>query len=214
MVTPRPAAPFYVHPLEAPDAWARLRAGTGLAFAVVNVADGPGDDRDDAYRAALAPGCATPLVGYVDVAYGRRPVAAVLADAAAWRSQWGVRSVMLDQVPSAPRAGAWSLDVIDALRAQGAERVVTNPGTVPHPELLDAADATCVVEGGPRTHAAACFPAWLRAVDPARVWHLLHSCPAPLQPAALALAGRRGAGLAWATAGRLPNPWARLQERW
>lgn len=214
MSPPRPAAPWYVHPTQDAVAWERLRAGTGLAFAVVNVADGPGDPSDPYYRDALAPGCATPLFGYVDVGYGTRSAGRVLDDARVWRERYDIRSVMLDQVPSAPGKGAWSLDVIDRLRRDGVERVALNPGTVPHPDVVGAGDVTCVFEGAASTYLTARFPEWLAAIDPARVWHLVHSCPAGLQPNTHALAGRRGAGLCWVTAGRMPNPWSTLQERW
>ncbi len=207
--TLRAAAPWYVHPLEAPDAWELLRAGrAGLAFAVVNVSDGPGHGTDGCYREALA-GVATPLVGYVDVAYGRRSADAVLADLGAWQDRYAISAVMLDRVP--PRAtGRWSLRLIDRLRGAGASTVVANPGCPAPVELLHRADVTCVVEEAwPQYRSRPASPAH---ADPARVWHLIHSCPPERQSGARSLAEAGGAGLCWTTAGRLPNPWRTLQE--
>lgn len=210
----RPAAPWYLHPAEDPEAWRRLVAGCGLEFAVINVHNGPGAATDPAYAEALTDGSATPLVGYVDVSYGRRPVGAVRADAAAWRDRYGVRAIFLDQVPSTVREGAWSLDLVDGLRADGCDLVALNPGTVPHPDVVRVGDVTCVFEGTGREHRRATFPPWLNAEGDRKLWHLVHSCPPRRQPAAARRAARRGAQLAWATAGTLPNPWRQLQERW
>lgn len=205
---PQSAAPWYLHPVTDPAAWARLRAGTvGLGFAVVNVDSGPGERLDPDYREALA-GVATPLVGYVNVAYGRRSSAAVLADFGAWQERYGVHGVMLDQVPVAP-AGQWRLELIDQLRAAGAGLVVANPGCPVAAELVLRADVTCVAEMGWAAYQEHEAPD--PGAEPARVWHLIHSCPPRWQAEALARAAAGGAGWVWATAGRLPNPWQTLQ---
>lgn len=207
----RRAAPWYLHPLQDPSAWDRLRTGSvGLDFAVVNVANGPGDAVDACYRDALV-GVRTPLIGYVDVAYGRRERAAILRDVDAWREYYGVTGVMLDQVPTRMQ-GRWRPSLIDRIRAAGTSFVVANPGCATPGSLLRRADVTCVSELD--------WAAYARLLpDPApagpeRIWHLIHSCPVDQQPAAVALAGARGAGFCWATAGTLPNPWQVLQEVW
>ncbi|WOQ18658.1 spherulation-specific family 4 protein [Raineyella sp. W15-4] len=205
------AAPWYVHPLEAPAAWERLRAGeAGLAFAVVNVADGPGREVDGSYREALT-GVGTPVVGYVDVAYGDRTGDAVLADLAAWQERYAVTAVMLDRVP--PVASRhWRPKVIDRLRSAGATTVVANPGRPASDELVLRADVTCVAEMAWPTYAR--HSPGVTAAEPGRVWHLIHSCPPDQQPDAMARAEAGGAGYYWTTAGRLPNPWRILQENW
>lgn len=210
----RLAAPFYVHPSDDQGAWQRLVSGTGLAFAVVNIANGVGEAVDPAYAAALAGGCRTPLLGYVDLAYGRRPAAHALAEALCWRDRYGVPGVFFDQVPSAVRQGSWTPDLVDAARAAGAAFVALNPGTWPATETLLAADAVCTFEGTAREHARIAPEGRTLPAGAAACWHLVHDCPAPLQAAALARAERLGARLGWATAGRLPNPWARLPRRW
>ena len=212
----RSAAPWYMHPAEDPGAWKGLWAGGRLAFAVVNVDDGPGTAPDhDYYQTVFAEPSKTPLLGYVSVGYGDRSASVVRREALAWREWYGVSGLMLDEVPAVAQRNSWSLDLIDQLRVDGATQVVANPGTVPVPELLLSADVTCVYEGpwdvyrGLRPP-----PRWLRRTDPNRQWHLVHSCPAPALPAARRLAARRGAGYLWATPGTLPNPWRTLPEEW
>lgn len=207
----RRAAPWYLHPLESPAAWERLRTGeAGLAFAVVNVANGPGTGVDDGYRHALTD-VRTPLVGYVDVAYGHRSSDSVLADLAAWQEQYAVTAVMLDQVPPLA-SGHWHPGVIDRLRSSGATAVVVNPGCPASAELILQADVTCLAEMAWSTYAR--HNRGPAGVDPARVWHLIHSCPRARQPEAVARAEASGAGLCWTTAGEPPNPWRTLPESW
>lgn len=203
------AAPWYLHPVEDPVAWARLRSGEdALAFAVVNVDNGPGRAVDPLYRDALA-GVRTPLVGYVDVNYGQRHPETVAAELVAWRVHYGITGVMLDRVPPSS-VGHWSLEVIDDLRAAGASVVVANPGRPVPAELVLRADVTCVAEMAWDTYRGHLAPP--PQAPPERVWHLIHSCPATHQVEAIARARRGGAGLSWATAGCLPNPWRTLQE--
>lgn len=188
---------------------ARLRAGeAGLDFAVVNVANGPGRGVDPSYTDALT-AVLTPLVGYVDVDYGRRHLDAVVADLVAWRLQYGITGVMLDRVPRSP-TGHWSLEVIDGLRADGATTVIANPGCPVPAELVLRADVTCVAEMAWTTYRHHLAPP--PGAPPERVWHLIHSCPARHQMDAIGRARRHGAGLGWVTSGSLPNPWRTLQE--
>ncbi|MDO5683813.1 MAG: spherulation-specific family 4 protein, partial [Propionibacteriaceae bacterium] len=173
----RTAVPFYLHPAEHPTAWQALLSGRlDVAFAVVNVFDGPGQDVDPYYAPVLAEPREVPLVGYVDVAYGARPTAEVLLDAERWSHWYGIDAVMLDRVPTVPQVDHWTFGTMDALRESGARLVVANPGTVPDLGLLEVADVTCVMEVG-----------WdlvgdgmpLPTVDapPAKVWHLVHGVP-------------------------------------
>ncbi|WP_336660868.1 spherulation-specific family 4 protein [Leucobacter sp. USHLN153] len=209
----RLAAPWYVHPLEEPDAWRRLQAHRELAFAVVNVRNGFADD-DEAYREVLEAPFATPLLGYVDTSYGERTEAEILAEAERWLALPSVRGILLDQVPSQLRQRNWQLGTIDRLRELGAETVAANPGVLPDPHLIETADVTCVMENNWLE-----FLHWqpspsLLGTDPDRVWMLLHGVPKAEQTTALAVCAERGAGLAWVTAGRLPNPWATLPAGW
>lgn len=214
MNIPRLAAPWYLHPAEHPDAWARLRVGGLLSFVVVNAANGPGLQPDPYYEDALGRPSRTPMLGYVDVGYGDRPASVVRREAMAWAEWYGVTEVMLDRVPSQARRNSWSLDVIDQLREDGATKVVANPGTVPVPELVAQADITCVVEDSWEAYQRLDLPRWLRSGDPARQWHLVHSCPVRCLQSVHRLASARGAGFVWASPGTVPHPWGQTPEGW
>lgn len=207
------AAPWYVHPASDPAAWDRLTNGSALAFAVVNAANGPAPD-DPYYKPVLAAGSATPLLGYVDTAYGSRPAETVLAEARLWLEIPAVQGIMLDCVPSVLRQGAWNLDMIERLRELGAETVAVNPGTPPDPALIQHADVTCVAEFDWATFQNWTPPDSLRGLAPERLWMLTYDVPPAEQPRALALLQSLGAGMGWATEGVLPNPWATLPAFW
>lgn len=209
----RGAAPWYVHPLEDPEAWASLLAGTDLAFAVVNAASGPDLD-DAAYRVVLSQPARTKLVGYVNVDYGARPPADVLRDAQSWLAYPGVSGIMLDCVPVAPSEKLWNVGLIRLLRDLGAGLVIANPGTPPSSELVWEADVTCVAE-----YDWDAFQSWeppeaLAALPAERLWMLVHNVPPGEQQEALRMISRKGAAHGWATSGSLPNPWATLPARW
>lgn len=203
--------PWYVHPAGDPAAWEELRAlAPALGFVVVNVHDGPGAPDDPYYPPALAALAAltgVELVGYVDLAYGDRPVRDVLADVGRWMDVAAVQGIMFDQVPSDGRSLVRLAGLADTARRLGARTVMANPGVVPPPDLLELFDVTCVFEGDARAYGAFSPPRWLRAVPPSRIWHLVHTCPASDVLPTLRRAGKLGAGLAWVTDGTLPNPW-------
>ncbi|WP_232547021.1 spherulation-specific family 4 protein [Propioniciclava soli] len=207
---PQLAAPFYLHPAEHPTAWEFLRQGPlGLAFAVVNVASGPGPEGDPYYTEALRPGIRTPLLGYVNTGYGQRDADAVRRDAATWRERYGVSGVMLDCVST--DAPSTTLELIGALRADGATKVALNPGAPCAPEVVAAADVTCVSECAWSTYAGLAWPD-RPAAGP--TWHLVHGVPLADITAARDVAARRGAAFVWVTDATLPNPYARLPEAW
>lgn len=209
---PRPGVPWYIHPAEDPLAWQRLAAGDyGFAFAVINVSSGPGAiPDDDYYGPALADGLGTPAVGYVTVDYGHRPFEQVLRDAQHWQKWYSVHSVMLDCVPTSARSGDWSLDWIERLRDAGVETVIANPGAVPDPHLVMAADVTCVAEDDWNAYTTLELPGWLRAMPAERQWHLVHGVPLERLSEVPTLAAARGANFSWSTDHVMPNPWERL----
>src|SRR3954469_15919892 len=100
--------PLYVYPADDPDAWSAVtRHGSGLTT-VVNVHNGPGDRYDPTYGYAIAAlaRAGVPRLGYVDLDYGRRPLADVEADIAAW-SWYPVDGTFFDQAPSDAASLDW-----------------------------------------------------------------------------------------------------------
>ena len=178
---------------------------------VVNPCSGVGDGTDDAY-AALCSGPWRPLLaGYVDTAYATRPLTEVVAEVVAYRRRYGVDAVFADQVTSGEAPLPYYRELAMRLRGAGATRIVLNPGTVPHPGYLELADVVVTFEDD-----AAAYERWSAPVvrGPAAICHLVHDAPPATHHAVLARAAGRGAGYAFVTDRRMPNPWAGLPAGW
>jgi hypothetical protein len=204
----RAALPWYVHPAEDPAAWEELATVTPRpSFVVVNVHDGPGKPDDPWYPAALAKLRGIRLVGYVDVAYGQRDPAAVDDDVRAWMELYRLGGVMLDQLPSGADSTQRVAEYVTGVRRAGAGYVVGNPGTVPHLGHLAMLDVTCVFEGTAAQYEEFRPPAGLSRLPRARVWHLVHTCPADQIDEVTARTAQLGAGHAFVTDREMPHPW-------
>ena len=205
----RRAIPWYVHPAEAPREWAWLGSRRRkLAFAVVNVHNGPGRDDDAYYPAAVAelrPHAR--LLGYVPVDYGNRPVADVARDIESWQRIYGLEAIMLDELPSVPESLGRCAQYAAAARAAGITFLAANPGRFPSPAHLSLFDVTAVFEGTAEDYADFTQPAWAHRVPPSQLWHLVYDCDPEEIDAVYTAAAKRGAGYAFATDRSLPNPW-------
>jgi hypothetical protein len=208
----RLAVPWYLHPAEDPRQWAELirQAQLGrVAFAVVNVASGPGEAGDPYYPAALA-GLregGVPLHGYVDTDYSARPPREVMDEVIVWRERYGVEGIMFDRVSADPANLSYYLPIAESAREAGIRVLVGNPGVVPHPAYLRAFDVVCVFEDVDAVHQRLTTMAPPVGVPPDRLWHLVHGVH-PLQfDAVLARIAAQGAGLAFVTDRTGGNPW-------
>ncbi|MHC5559859.1 spherulation-specific family 4 protein [Kocuria sp. U4B] len=216
-VVPSPGVPWYVHPAEDPPAWQRLAryfasaSGIDDGFVVVNVHNGPGKDRDSYYLPALsslssaAPGLVT--LGYVDLDYGRRPMAEILEDVAVWRRLYGLGGVMLDRFPSGTDDGtasaALALKAVAHMRADGVHLVAGNPGIMPSPEMAAVLDVVCEFEGTAQDYLN-------RDPVPAigsGTWHLVHTCASAELQAVHQTARANGVQYIFATEASPPHPW-------
>ena len=213
MTALRAAVPLYLHPAYHPDIWTAVLAPGAADLVVVNLDSGPGQRPDPAFTGALGPTSPT-VLGYVDTDYGRRPVDAVRAEARLWARRHGVTSVFLDQVVSGTgvngRVDAGALatltGLVAALRGDGVQRIVGNPGTVPHPWVLRQLDVTCVRETDLETHLSTPSPP-IPDVAASSVWHLVYDCPPDRADEALARSADLGAGLVGLSPDGLPHPW-------
>jgi hypothetical protein len=204
----RAALPWYVHPAEDPGAWRQLALQTPRpSFVVVNVHNGPGEPGNPWYPEALTQLRGTRIVGYIDLAYGERPVAEVVADVATWLDVYRVGGVMLDQFPADAASTRRCLEYVTAARRAGAGFVVGNPGVVPALGHLALLDVTCVFEGTAEAYSRFTPPPALSRVPRNRVWHLVHSCPPDELAEVTARAERLGAGHAFVTDRSMPHPW-------
>jgi hypothetical protein len=211
----RLAVPWYLHPAEDPRQWAELmrQAQLGrIAFAVVNVANGPGA-ADDAYYpgglAALREG-GVPLHGYVDTAYGARPPRLVMDDIAVWKERYDVEGIMFDQVSADPANLSYYRPIAAFARQIGIEVVVGNPGVVPHLDYLEIFDVSCVFENVDAVHRRLTTMHASGDIPPERLWHLVHEVPPFGFEAVLERVASQGVALAFATDRTGANPWCGL----
>jgi hypothetical protein len=102
---------------------------------------------------------------------------------------------------------SWSAAAVGAYRALRAHihgLLAINPGTVPDPGYLDAADLIVTYEGPLHGSALARTPPWLPRDRDVRLVY------AAGQASALALASTQRSGFLFATSGAPPDPWSRL----
>ncbi|AEW98145.1 MULTISPECIES: spherulation-specific family 4 protein [Streptomycetaceae] len=209
-MTGRVLVPLYVHPAEDPAAWSALaRDPSELYGVVLNVADGPGAVRDRAYVAAacLLRAAGVPVLGYVDVAYGRRPVRAVVADVCRHRAWYRVDGVFLDQAPAGAGLVRRCRRLVRAARALGAGRVVLNHGVHPDPGYAAVADLLVTFEGPWEVYRRAATPGWARDHRAGRLGHLVYGVPEQAAPLVARTAAERGAVVHCAVPGAGANPW-------
>ncbi len=142
--------PLYIHPLVDPLGWESLGQCRGdRVTAIVNVHNGPGEDRDEVYTVATARlhKFGVRMLGYVDLDYGDRSNGEVWCDIVGW-SRYPVDGVFFDRVPSDAPGLEYTAQVVRAVRGQ----VVLNPGTTCLPGYAALADVVCTFEGSWSTY--------------------------------------------------------------
>lgn len=211
----RLGVPAYFYPWPGDVGWQRLADDRGIV--IVDPANGPGTAVDTNYVAAVEAfdPARTELLGYVDSSYGRRDPRILVNEARRHREWYGVTGVFVDQVSGAPQQCGHYLELVRRLRDEGL-RVALNPGQPQvEPALCDAVDYLCVFEGPLRQYLQIRFPAWMAAAGQVELWHLVYDVTdVDGYRQALYHAARHGAGVFYATDGRLPNPWDRLSPYW
>jgi hypothetical protein len=207
--------PLYVHPLVDPAAWEALaRSAPRLYGVVLNAADGPGSTYDPAFAdaAGLLRAAGVRVLGYVDTAYGDRPVGDIVADARRHRQWYGTDGLFLDQAASEGQLVPHYRRLAAEARRLGAHTVVLNPGVHPDPGYARIADLLVTYEGGWDTYHRAGTPGWTADHPPERFCHLIHGVPAGLSGLAARTARLRGAAVHCAVTGDGANPWDALPE--
>ncbi|WP_323185545.1 spherulation-specific family 4 protein [Kitasatospora sp. NBC_01287] len=208
--------PLYVHPAVDPAAWqAVAAAGPERVRAVVlNVANGPGPEPDQAFVQAAAElaGAGIPLLGYVDTGYGRRPHAEVVAEVLNHRQWYGTTGVYFDQAAAHQAALAHYRRLTTAARAAGCELVVLGHGVHPEPSFAghELGDVLVTFEGSWSEYDALVLPLWTGHHPAERFCHLVYGVPAERAEAAGALLASRRAGVGCAVPGSGTNPWSEL----
>ncbi|RNG03805.1 spherulation-specific family 4 protein [Streptomyces botrytidirepellens] len=201
---------LYVHPAADPHPWRVLERAAGRLYRVIlNRADGPGIRPDPVFAEAAARlrAAGAPLLGYVDTAYGRRRVGAVLTDVRRHRRWYGVDGVFLDRTAAHAATLPRSRRLALASRVLGARTVVFNPGTHPDPRYAALADLLVTFEGRWDTYRQAEVPDWTAAHPPGRFCHRVYDMPGGRAGQVGRTARARGAAVHCALPGAGANPW-------
>ncbi|MFF5224964.1 spherulation-specific family 4 protein [Dactylosporangium sp. NPDC000521] len=231
----RLAVPAYFYPGgDGTALWQRL-TGPGTGIVVANPFSGPGKTRDPRYAAAIAAARAggVTVLGYVPTGYlGTTGRATRLGQTtpAAWSAQvqqdietWyrlyggdGLGGIFFDEVqnvcgPDGAYARTYrALDEHTRAWHHGAFTVI-NPGIETEPCYADIGDVILTFEGTYDTYRQWKPPAWHRAMDPRRLWHLVHGTATLDQlDEAMRLSKQRNAGYVYVTPDVLANPWDSL----
>lgn len=208
-----PVVPAYFHPATAPAGWRALaRAARSVRLVVVNAASGPGHERDPAYGFAVDRllDAGTPIAGYIDTDYGRRPASDALADVIRYRAWYGVSSVFFDRVSSGVERIPYYRSLAGDARDAGARLVAFNHGTYPARDYTEHADLLGTFEGPVRAYADVDVPSWVHDLPATRFFHLIYDCPPCYAETVARLAAQRNVGSLYRTHRTGPNPWDTL----
>ncbi|MET8857021.1 spherulation-specific family 4 protein [Streptomyces sp. NPDC004579] len=201
--------PYYEHPAVRPAEWdALVAAAPRLYGLVLNPASGPGDRPAPGFAAVAARLRAADVrvLGYVDTAYGRRPLADVRGELARHRDWFATDGVFLDQVAATEGGFGYYRRLATEVRGPDGGTLVLNHGTAPHPSYARIADVLVTFEGTWATYRRRPPPPWTGTG--VGLCHLVHGAPAGVDTAALAR--ERGAGLSCAVPGTGDHPWGTL----
>jgi hypothetical protein len=198
--------PAYLHP---PELLALAQRPGLPEYVVVNPDSGPGPAAREDYRRAIDAlrAAGTDVLGYVATGWAARPVAAAQADIARYRDWYGVDGIFLDEAAHGPEA----LGYYAALGERVGGTLVLNPGVVPAPGYFDIADVVVTYEGPIDGYAERVrrMPAWVQALTPAQVAHLIYAASPAQARAALDPPPRAHA---YVTTGTLPHPWGTMPD--
>ncbi|RDG30447.1 spherulation-specific family 4 protein [Streptomyces corynorhini] len=207
-------APGYAHPLLAPVEWAELtRPGTPLHWAVLNVADGPGERPDPHCLAAAGrlTNAGARVLGHLDLAYGARPFGEIAADAGRFLDWYRVSGFYLDRCPAgrAELADVRRMTaVLEAMlddgpgsppeqahgRAYDGGYLVLGHGRHPYPGYAGAADQLVTFCGPWTDYRWSQAAPWTADYPAERFVHLVHGVPRTHLEEAMRIARWQGAG--------------------
>ncbi|MEV7420254.1 spherulation-specific family 4 protein [Streptomyces sp. NPDC089919] len=211
--------PGYAHPLIAPVEWAELaRPGTPLHWAVLNVAEGPGQRPDPHCLEAVARlrEAGGTVLGHLAMRDGERSFGELVSDAHTFLDWYRVDGFYLARTP-ADRAGLDPVRrVTDTLRGMAAGlRIVLGHGTHPYAGYAETADQLVTFSGGWADYRWSQVAEWTAEHPPERFCHFVHGVPRTHLEEALRVARWQGAGTIWFT--DRPgggDPWAGMPGYW
>ena len=212
--------PAYFSPVTDPGDWAALTAAASQIplTAVVNPASGPGTSQDLNYVAAInaLEAAGGKAVGYVDTAGGTRPISAVEADVAAYKTFYNIDGIFLDNFVVNPS----TLSYYQALDAyiKGLNPSYTVIGNVGNPinlseltpaDYLSTADVLNIFEG-PNVGSSTSAANWFQSYPRDRFSSIIHDAPSSALSADIIGAEQLNAGDVYVTDGTGTNPYGQL----
>ncbi|MFE5618257.1 spherulation-specific family 4 protein [Streptomyces sp. NPDC056524] len=191
--------PGYAHPLLAPVEWAELtRPGTPLHWAVLNVAEGPGD-RPDPHcleAAGRLTNAGVKVLGHLDLRHGSRDFGEIVSEAHRFLDWYKVDGFYLDRAPTdradlpeVRRVAATLEAVLD-----GEAHLVLSHGTHPYPGYAEAADQLVTFSGAWTDYRWSQVAEWTAEYPPEKFVHLVHGVPRSHLDEAMRIARWQGAG--------------------
>jgi hypothetical protein len=214
--------PGYAHPLVAPAQWAELaRPGTPLDWVVLNVSAGPGTRPDPHCLEATGRlrNRGVRVLGHVDLAYGARAFADVLADAHRYLDWYRADGFLLDRCPTERTALPEVRRAVTSLRAiSDSAHVVLGHGTHPHPGYAENADQLVTFSGSWSDYRWSQVAEWTADYPPDRFCHFVHGVPLGHLEEALRIARWQGAATIYFTdrtdRGGRADPWETMPGYW
>ncbi|MDT0566556.1 spherulation-specific family 4 protein [Streptomyces sp. DSM 3412] len=214
--------PGYAHPLVAPLEWGELtRPGTPLHWAALDVSDGPGirPDRHCLEAAGRLRNAGVQVLGRLDMTYGARAFAELVADARRYLDWYLVDGFLLDRCPTECGALAETGRTVTTLRALlGGGHIVLGHGSHPHPGYVETADQLVTFSGSWSDYRWSQVAEWTADHPPERFCHFVHGVPRGHLDEALRIARWQGAATIYFTdrtdrEGRL-DPWESMPGYW
>ncbi|WP_329116302.1 spherulation-specific family 4 protein [Streptomyces sp. NBC_01353] len=191
--------PGYAHPLIAPVEWAELtRPGTPLHWAVLNVAEGPGDRPDPHCLEASGRlrNAGIRVLGHLDLCHGSREFGEIVSDAHRFLDWYKVDGFYLDRcptdrvdLPEVRRVTATLEAVLD-----GEAHLVLGHGTHPYPGYAETADQLVTFSGPWTDYRWSQVAEWTAEYPPEKFVHLVHGVPRSHLDEAMRIARWQGAG--------------------
>ncbi|MFF9015846.1 spherulation-specific family 4 protein [Streptomyces sp. NPDC014870] len=191
--------PGYAHPLLAPVEWAELtRPGTPLHWAVLDVAQGPGD-RPDPHcleAAGRLKNAGVRVLGHLDLRHGSRDFGEIVSDAHRFLDWYKVEGFYLDRcptdradLPEVRRVAATLEAVLD-----GEAHLVLGQGAHPYPGYAETADQLVTFCGPWTDYRWSQVAEWTAEYPPEKFVHLVHGVPRSHLDEAMRIARWQGAG--------------------
>jgi hypothetical protein len=211
--------PAYGYPGTERALWDAIAdAGPAVGHVIINPGSGPGRVRDPAWVSEVRrlDSLGIPMLGYLDLAYARKPLEVLVSEAATWRRWYGMLGYFLDCAPS--RDVRHTGDVADLLRTStGAAHLTANPGTRTTVEVARHFDGLVEHEGPPEAAAVLSRRPTDRSAridaGPGRAW-VVHGAGRESARRTVARARRCGVSELWVTDLTGANPYRALPTYW